>query len=467
MSVYDVRIHAILENTLAKKRKSYTVRWKVAATPFRDTFATRALAESFRSKLIVAQREGVAFDGKSGLPEPMARELNAISWYDLAVSYVDMKWARAAATQRKSVAESLAFATLALLKTDRGAPDDNTLRLALYRWSFNKAQRNVGEPPLELSRVVAWVERNTVPISELKDAGVVRKALDRLAILVDGRAAAANTIARKRAIFYGALKYAVELRHLETHPMDYVQWKLPKSAEEVDPKVVVNAMQARRLLAAVAKTDPQLEGFFACMYFAAMRPSEVAHLREDECELPTEGWGWLHLSGSTQHVGGEWSDSGENREDRELKHRAKSATRDVPACPELVAVLRRHLAEKRQRGGRMFHAARAGAGPVTKSTYLRAWRGARRAALTPVQQASPLASRPYDLRHAAVSLWLNAGVPATQVAQWAGHSVHVLLKVYASCVYGQDEAARRRIESALGEPPTVAPEPPPGDEAAA
>jgi hypothetical protein len=52
----------------------------------------------------------------------------------------------------------------------------------------------------------------------------------------------------------------------------------------------------------------------------------------------------------------------------------------------------------------------------------------------------------------AVSLWLNAGVPATQVAEWAGHSVHVLLKVYASCIDGQDEAARKRIEGALGTP---------------
>jgi hypothetical protein len=29
---------------------------------------------------------------------------------------------------------------------------------------------------------------------------------------------------------------------------------------------------------------------------------------------------------------------------------------------------------------------------------------------------SPLADRPYSLRHAAVSLWLNAGVPVTEVA---------------------------------------------------
>jgi integrase len=63
-----------------------------------------------------------------------------------------------------------------------------------------------------------------------------------------------------------------------------------------------------------------------------------------------------------------------------------------------------------------------------------------------------LAKRPYDLRHAAVSLWLNAGVPATQVSEWAGHSVNVLLRVYAKCVVGQDEASRQRVQAALREP---------------
>jgi integrase len=65
--------------------------------------------------------------------------------------------------------------------------------------------------------------------------------------------------------------------------------------------------------------------------------------------------------------------------------------------------------------------------------------------------ASPVARRPYDLRHAAVSLWLNSGVPATEVAERAGHSVDVLLKVYAKCIAGQEEMANRRIEDALGD----------------
>jgi hypothetical protein len=50
--------------------------------------------------------------------------------------------------------------------------------------------------------------------------------------------------------------------------------------------------------------------------------------------------------------------------------------------------------------------------------------------------------------HAAVSTWLNAGVPAPQVAEWAGHSVDVLLRVYAKCITGQQADAKRRIEEA-------------------
>jgi integrase len=79
------------------------------------------------------------------------------------------------------------------------------------------------------------------------------------------------------------------------------------------------------------------------------------------------------------------------------------------------------------------------------------WQRAREVALTTEQYKSMMARRPYDLRHACLSTWLNAGVPATQVAEWAGHSVNVLLRVYAKCIDGQDEAARRRIEDALAE----------------
>ena len=60
-----------------------------------------------------------------------------------------------------------------------------------------------------------------------------------------------------------------------------------------------------------------------------------------------------------------------------------------------------------------------------------------------------VAGRPYDLRHSGVTLALNAGVPAPEVANRAGHSVEVLWRVYADCVYGQEKLWNRRIEEAL------------------
>ena len=73
----------------------------------------------------------------------------------------------------------------------------------------------------------------------------------------------------------------------------------------------------------------------------------------------------------------------------------------------------------------------------------------RAVALTPVQVTSPLAGRPYDLRHAAVSLWLAAGVPPPRVAERAGRGVEVLLRVYAKCLDDGEDVANTCIDAAL------------------
>jgi integrase len=74
---------------------------------------------------------------------------------------------------------------------------------------------------------------------------------------------------------------------------------------------------------------------------------------------------------------------------------------------------------------------------------------ARTLALTPAQVASALARHPYDLRHAAMSLWLAAGVPPPRVAERAGHSVKVLLRVYAKCLDNGEDIANTRIDAAV------------------
>jgi len=145
--------------------------------------------------------------------------------------------------------------------------------------------------------------------------------------------------------------------------------------------------------------------------------------------------------------GKRWTDSGEAHDRRGLKHRADAESRGVPIPPELVTILREHI----DRYGvaddaRLFRSERGNV--VAASTYSRVWEEARALALAPHQVASPLAGRPYDLRHAAVSLWLNPGAPATEVADRAGHSVDVLSKVYAKCIDGQEATVNQRIGDA-------------------
>jgi integrase len=103
--------------------------------------------------------------------------------------------------------------------------------------------------------------------------------------------------------------------------------------------------------------------------------------------------------------------------------------------------------------GRLFVGSRTREHLPTRTVTL-AWARARGAALTPEAASSPLARTPYDLRHAAVSTWLAAGVPATQVAEWARHSVEVLFKIYAKCLDGEETRTRARVMAALGGPVT-------------
>jgi hypothetical protein len=157
----------------------------------------------------------------------MARQLATVTWYEHAMAFVDMKWARASPRHRKSIAEALATVTPALMSADRGAPSPEAIRHTLYQWSFNTAARKA-KPDEGMVRVDAWLKANSLPLTQLSQSSRVRSALDLLALRLDGRPAAHTTVARKRAVFYGALRYAVELDQLAGHPMDRVSWTTPK-----------------------------------------------------------------------------------------------------------------------------------------------------------------------------------------------------------------------------------------------
>lgn len=249
------------------------------------------------------------------------------------------------------------------------------------------------------------------------------------------------------------MEYAVELQLLEANPIPALKWTPPKTTHVIDQRRVANPVQARTLLNAVReqrRAGPRLVAFFGCLYFAALRPEEAVALAKHNLSLPDRGWGELHLDTAEPHAGKEWTNSGRNRDKRQLKQRARGETRTVPCPPELTALLHEHMAAFAPApDGRIFTGER-NSDELPKLTIIRAWKRARAAVFTPEVAKTALAETPYDLRHAAVSTWLNGGVPPTTVAEWAGHSVEILLKIYAKCLDGTDAAIRSRVESALG-----------------
>ncbi|GGS84363.1 tyrosine-type recombinase/integrase [Streptomyces griseoviridis] len=455
MKSLDVKVWGVRKRNT--KKSSYDVRWIVAGNVFSEQFRTKGLADHYRSKLLRAAHGGEEFDTVTGLPDSMVEKAASTSWYAFALRYLAMKWPHAAPNTRDGTNESLTAVTMALLDDRPGRPPEELIRRALRNWAFVLPGPDDRELPDEIAHALHWVSKASRPLADLGDAAITRAVLDALKLKLDGTAAAAETVRRKRRTLVNALHYAVDLGEFKENPITGIRWKKPKVAGEVDPRVVANPEQARSLLTAVSYVGGygrargrRLVGLFACMYYGAFRPAEAVGLTAADLKLPETGWGTALLNRTRPSAGKQWTDSGETHDDRGLKNRPTEEVRLVPIPPQLVAILRLHLDTfGTAEDGRLFTNERGGV--VGSSTYYRVWQEARALALPPAVVASPLAARPYDLRHSALSTWLNAGVDPTEVAARAGNSVEVLLSRYAKCIDGRQEVVNRKIEELLRE----------------
>ncbi|MBV9022501.1 MAG: tyrosine-type recombinase/integrase [Streptomycetaceae bacterium] len=467
MLTYDVRIWSIRKRN--SKSAPFQVRWFVGGKPHQQPFTSQALADGRRSELKEAVRRGEQFDTETGLPASELRELKSPTWYEHACAYALMKWPNIAAKHRANIAESLATVTPVLVAPTKGPrPDPKVLRRALHSWAFQAgrnaqggasrneqgglvARKDAETPPDDIAAALAWIAKHSLRVADLNDSDTLRRALTVLSLKLNGEKAAENTVRRKRTAFHNALRYAVERDLLSVHPLSRIDWDPPATDDEVDFRYVPNPDQARDLLGAVRAQGPRgehLYAFFGCMYYAAMRPSEVAQIAKRDCKLPATGWGELALSRSRPEVGAGWTDDGESYEIRGLKRRARKTVRPVPIPPVLVTMLRQHVqAYGTAPDGRLFTAAKGGR--VRSTEYADMWQEARRKALAAEDVGSPLAEVPYSLRHAGVSLWIKAGVDPVEVARRAGHSIAVLWKFYAKILRGQEQRANQLIDEAL------------------
>lgn len=217
--VYKTRVYK------GKKVTTYYVRWKVADQEWQEPFRNAAQADSFRSALLTTARKGEASSTDTGRPVTWQRTANEMTWYEFACAYADMKWKSASAKYRMDIARALTAATPAMFGEERGSrPADAALRLALRRWAFNTKQRE--HAPGNVVAVLAWIARNTAPVSTLAIPANARRILDAATTSIDGRRAAASTARRHRTILANALDYARELKviDVEANPVRALKW---------------------------------------------------------------------------------------------------------------------------------------------------------------------------------------------------------------------------------------------------
>lgn len=466
-----------VEHLKSRKRQPYRLRWAVGSKRFSESFKTAAMADSFRSELKVALTRGEPFDSETGIPASMASK-NAIerlddaeiSCFTLLCDYAEHKKNKSA-KHRRGIADVLRDIMCILVARQPGRPDDAVLREAFRRFAFNPAQQQ--ESTLEIRLALEWAEQVSPKISLFTDMREMRTILDGLSRRLDGRLAAPKYFTRRRRTFYNALNWAVVEEHLESNPLDSpkLKWERPselKVNDVVDPREVGNVKQVESMLTAVSYVGRdqgrRFVAFFGCMYYAMARPEEVIELREESCELPDvsseDQWGRLFLESAAPDVGRDWTYDGSAHDERGLKQRGGGEVRVVPIPPRLVQLLRDHLSRfptapdgrlfyglRRDRDGRPFTR-------VSTSTYSKVWKLAREFALTPAARRTPLLRRPYSCRHSGVSKRRYAGVPANQVAAWAGHSVEVLERVYSKVLEGYDDRWRKQIDDFLAQEET-------------
>ncbi|MEU7132942.1 site-specific integrase [Streptomyces sp. NPDC046261] len=465
MLTYDVRIWGVRQR--GSKSAPFQLRWLVGGRTHQQPFKTKNLADGRRSELMSAARNGEQFDTETGLPASELRDLNSPTWYEHACAYALMKWPKASAKHRAGIAEALANATMALVTTEKGAPDPKVLRLALRSWAFQMlkhpqtgmllARKDSATPPEAVADALGWMAKHSYKVKDLANSDTMRLALDAISRKLDGTNAAENTIRRKQTVLSNALRYAVERDLLAVNPMSRIDWEPPPTDDEVDFRYVPEPKLARALLDAVEEQGPsgeRLKAFFGCMYYAALRPSEVAALGESALLLPEESeegkWGEFILAESRPEVGSGWTDDGKSYEKRGLKRRARKATRSVPIPPTLVRMLRAHMKTHGiASDGRLFYAVEGGR--VRSTEYTAIWQAAREKALPQAGVDTPLAEVPYSLRQACISLWIKAGVDPVEVARRAGHSPAVLWRFYAKVLRGQQRQANHLIDQALAE----------------
>lgn len=156
----------------------------------------------------------------------------------------------------------------------------------------------------------------------------------------------------------------------------------------------------------------------------------------------------MTVRGSHSDVPERFFAAGETRR-RPLKGRGGKARRTIPIPADLVPRFHAHIEDHvERRPDSLMFTTRGGARIHPSNFHRDVWAPAREKTF---EEGSPLrALRRHDLRHAAITSWLNAGVTLKTAQRWSGHrTASVLLNTYLGVMRDDLATSVSRTEAAL------------------
>ncbi len=295
----------------------------------------------------------------------------------------------------------------------------------------------------------AWLARWSLPLRAVDDSHLHAFLETVRTTALDGtrRTLAPSSIGNIRTIVRSAFKAAYKRRLIDWDPWEAVEWSAPRDVEQVDADVVMDPAQIMAMAKACGARHRGYECFVLVQGFCALRPSEARELRRRDFDLDARP-ATVTTCGNYTDVSDRYLDEGESRE-RPLEGRGAKARRTVPVPDLLVPRLRAHLDDLvPDRPDALVFTTSKGIRIHLSNFHRSVWGPAREALF---DEASPLRRvRRHDLRHAAITTWLNSGVLPKTAQQWSGHRrLSVLLDTYVGVMRDDAATSLARVEGAL------------------
>lgn len=428
----DIQIFGVQDRRKsARNKKPWVVRRRVDGIERSSAFTTRALADRYRSRLVVAHQDGEEFDQTTGEPTSWAPSAGDVPFHLWVREWLAGEWPEWQPRTRNSQVEALAR-FVPLVRPSAAPEPPEALRAYLMqalRPGFDVRQEHECE---------RWLERWSPPLGDL-NRGLLAKAEQALVTRVDSSGPLGPaTASRYRKSCRTCVRRAFELEKIPADPWPPApkgrgRRKVTRKSKPLDVRRLPGPEAMATVIAAMRSHQPGSRVYqlmSAVMYYGGLRPSEVVMLRPRALKLPESGWGRIDVTEADI----DFDESGDPKE----------GERSVPIPPVLVALLQAWLDERNLGEADLLFRTRNGQRP-TQSNWGRCLKRALKAAgLPPIP--------PYALRHAAATTWLRGGVPLGEVARRLGHSVETLVSTYVGVLDGDEETANQRIDAILALP---------------